>query len=63
MKVINGQKVYPSLDAITEPIDVVTLYVSADILTKIADAIFAKSPQKIIFNPDAENLELERLAF
>ncbi|MCX5681533.1 MAG: CoA-binding protein, partial [Candidatus Omnitrophica bacterium] len=51
IKAIDGQYVYPSLGAISEDIDVVSLYVSDDISTKIADAILQKFPKKIIFNP------------
>ncbi len=61
IKNIDGQRIYSSLEAITEPIDVITLYVSSDVSTKIALAILAKSPKKIIFNPGTENLVLERL--
>jgi len=62
IKIIDGQKVFPSLEAITEPVDIVTLYVSEDISSKIVQSILQKSPHKIIFNPGAENSHLEELA-
>ena len=62
IKMIDGQKVYPSFEAITEPIDIITLYVSADVSSNIASSILQKFPHKIIFNPGAENAHLEELA-
>jgi uncharacterized protein len=62
IKEIEGMKVYPSVKDITDPIDTVTMYVAADISAKIAEDILAKKPRRIIFNPGAENPELERLA-
>ncbi len=62
IKEIEGMKVYPSVKDIADPIDTVTLYVAADISTKIAEDILAKKPKRIIFNPGAENPELESQA-
>ncbi len=57
LKEIEGVKVYPSISDITDAIDTVTLYVSADISSSLTDAILAKKPRRIIFNPGAENPE------
>ncbi len=62
MKDIEGRKVYASITDISEPIDTVTLYVSHEVSTRLADAIFQKAPRRIIFNPGAENPELEKNA-
>ncbi len=62
IKIIDGQKVYSSLEAIAEPVDIITLYVSEDISSKMAQSILQKFPRKIIFNPGAENPYLEELA-
>jgi len=50
--------VYPNLEAVTEPIDTVTLYVNAEASSKMVESILAKKPRRIIFNPGAENPEL-----
>ena len=59
IKNIDGMKVYPSIRDIAEPVDTVSMYVAADISTSLAGDIFAKNPKRIIFNPGAENPELE----
>ncbi len=56
---IEGIAVYPSLKDILDPIDTVSLYVSADISTLLAEDILAKKRRRIIFNPGAENPLLE----
>jgi hypothetical protein len=61
VKIIDGEAVYPTLDAIYEPIDTISLYVAADISTKIASSILQKAPKRVIFNPGAENDYLEQL--
>ncbi len=59
---IEGLKVYQSLKDIGVPLDTVTLYVSADISTKLAHEILSQKPRRIIFNPGAENPLLEQKA-
>lgn len=56
---IDGIAVYPALGVINEPIDTVTLYVNAAASSAIAREILAKNPRRIIFNPGAENPELQ----
>lgn len=62
IKDIDGQKVYPSIKDIVDPIDTVSMYVAADISSSLAGDIFSKSPKRIIFNPGAENPDLEAQA-
>lgn len=62
IKMIDGQKVYPSIKDITEPIDTISLYVAADVSTQLSRDLFEKNPKRIIFNPGAENSELEKSA-
>ena len=62
VKEVEGMKVYPSIVDIEEEIDTVTLYVSADISSQIAEDILSKHPRRIIFNPGAENPDLEKKA-
>lgn len=59
---VDGLKVYPSIQDITEPIDTVSMYVAADVSSKIGDDILAKKPRRIILNPGAENPEFESRA-
>jgi uncharacterized protein len=62
IKEIDGIKVYPSIGNILEPVDTVSLYVSKEISSKLAEDFFKKKPRRIIFNPGAENPELEAMA-
>jgi uncharacterized protein len=62
IKEIEGMKVYPSIKEVKDPIDTVSMYVSADISTTIADDILSQKPWRIIFNPGAENPLLEQQA-
>jgi predicted CoA-binding protein len=59
---IEGIKVFSSIKDIKEPIDTVSMYVAADISTTLADAILSQKPRRIIFNPGAENPDLEQKA-
>ena len=62
IKSIDGIPVAQSIKDIKEPIDTVSLYVSADISTALANDILAQKPRRIIFNPGAENADLEAKA-
>ena len=62
IKTIEGTPVYPSLNDISEPIDTVSMYVAADISNLLANDILAQKPRRIIFNPGAENPDLETKA-
>lgn len=59
---IDGTKVYASIGDILEPVDTVSLYVSKEISSKLGEDFFKKKPRRIIFNPGAENPELEARA-
>ena len=61
LKEIEGLKVYVSVRE-TPAIDTVSLYLSAKNSSKIADEIISKKPKRIIFNPGAENPELQSKA-
>lgn len=58
LKNMLGLPVFSSLEAVPEPVDTVTLYVGADISSKLEGAIRAAKPKRVIFNPGAENPEL-----
>ncbi len=55
---IEGLKAYPNLDAITEPIDYVSLYVPPAVGVKLLPAIAAKNPKEVWLNPGSESDEL-----
>jgi len=59
---IEGQRVYASMKDIDAPVDTVTLYVNSHISGAMQEGIFSKTPGRIIFNPGAENPELEKEA-
>ena len=58
IKEIEGTMVFPSIRDVPQKIDTVSLYVAADISTKIGDELLAVQPRRVIFNPGAENPEL-----
>ncbi len=62
LKEIDGIKVYPKIANIMDPIDTLTLYVSANISSLLIDEILQKDPKRIIFNPGAENTDLNAKA-
>jgi len=62
IKLIDGVSVFASIKDITDSLDTVTLYVAADISNLLTADILAKKPRRIIFNPGAENPQLEALA-
>jgi len=52
---IAGQTVTSKLADITEPVDTLTMYVSATISSKLSDDIVRLRPGRVVFNPGAEN--------
>ncbi len=52
---IEGTPVFKSLSDITEPVDTITVYLSAARSDKIAGDIEDCNARRIIFNPGAEN--------
>ena len=55
---IEGLKAYPNLNAITEPIDYISLYVPPAVGLKLLPAIAAKEPKEVWLNPGSESDEL-----
>jgi predicted CoA-binding protein len=55
---IEGLKAYPTLDAIPEPVDFVSLYVPPAVGLKALPAIAAMKPKEVWLNPGAESDEL-----
>ncbi len=55
---IEGIRVYPGLGEVSVPLDTVTVYLGAERSRPLAGAILAARPQRVIFNPGAENAEL-----
>ena len=62
LREIEGTKVYPSIAEVPGRVDTISLYVSKEISSNLSDALIKKSPQRIIFNPGAENQDLEAKA-
>ena len=62
LKEINGITVYPSIKHIKCSIDTITMYVSKKNSDLLSDDIIACKPKRIIFNPGAENKDLEKKA-
>ena len=59
IKEIEGMNVYPVLNDIKDQVDTISMYVAADISNGLTEDLIARSPRRIIFNPGAENPELE----
>ena len=55
---IEGITVVADLSAITSPVDTVTMYVGAAISNGLTEKLTALKPQRVIFNPGAENAPL-----
>ncbi len=58
IKTVEGTPVFASIKDIPQDIDTVTLYVAADISNQLTNDILECVPQRIIFNPGAENPQL-----
>ncbi|MBF0546540.1 MAG: CoA-binding protein [Candidatus Riflebacteria bacterium] len=58
LEMIDGIPVYPSLKAISTPIDTITVYLSETNQKIIENDILQSSTRRVIFNPGAENQEL-----
>lgn len=59
---IHGQKCYPALEAVPQPVDTITLYIGEERSKLLEDKILSLKPRRIIMNPGAENHELENKA-
>ena len=58
-KPINGIRCYPSLCAIGEPLDTITVYLSEKNSTPLIEEVIESTPRRVILNPGAENDKLE----
>lgn len=56
---VNGVTVIPTLGDVNGPVDTVTVYVSPKVSSKMIESLVAVAPGRVIFNPGAENPELE----
>ncbi len=59
---IQGFKVYPSLPSVKNEgikIDTLTVYLRAELSAGLEKEILELSPKRVIFNPGAENFDLE----
>lgn len=59
MATVEGLQAYPSVDAIPESLNLVTLYVPAAVGVTLLPAIAAKKPDQLWVNPGAESPELK----
>lgn len=59
LKEIEGLPVHASLAEVTGPVDTVTLYVGPAASADMAAGLIALKPKRVIFNPGAENAELQ----
>ncbi len=57
---IDGIETYRDLERCPSPIDVLTLYVGAQISEPLAPQIIATKPKLVIFNPGSESEKLRR---
>jgi len=57
---VDGLAVRHRLDAITAPVDTLTLYVGPARLDPILDQILALNPRRVIFNPGTESARAQQ---
>ena len=58
LKDIEGVPVFKGLQELPEPVDTVTVYLSAANSSRIAESILESGARRVIFNPGAENPRL-----
>ena len=58
-KVIDAIEVVGSLSEIRETVDTLTLYLGADRLKPLINAIVELKPRRVIFNPGTESVEVQ----
>ena len=61
-KEVLGQRCYPTIAEVPQPIHTVTLYLGAARSEPLIPEILAARPERIILNPGAENANLEKAA-
>lgn len=59
-KPVDGVQCYPTLRAITEPLDIITVYLSEGNSTPLISDVIQTAPRRVILNPGAENENLKR---
>ena len=59
LKIILGLPVFETIEQIPVPIHTATLYVGSDRSGTLIDGLLSTYPQRVIFNPGAENPTLE----
>ena len=59
LKKVNQLSVLEDLEQINETVDTLTMYVNAKVSSELIDKIIKLKPKRIIFNPGAENFEIE----
>lgn len=57
---IDDVSVFSDLDAVNTPVHTLTIYVKAEISKTLLPQIIRLNPKRVIFNPGAENMELEK---
>jgi predicted CoA-binding protein len=57
-----GEKCYPSVAKVPEPIDTITIYLRQSRSDPLIEEILEAKPERIIMNPGAENDDLARSA-
>ncbi len=55
---VDGLAVFPSLSAITAPVDTITVYISPQNQQAIASELLNSGARRVIFNPGTENSAL-----
>lgn len=58
---VDGMPVCHSMNDVKQPVDTVTVYVSASISDGLAEDFLKLKPKRVIFNPGAENPRLSRV--
>ena len=59
LEMIEGLPVAPGLDAVCQPVDTLTLYVGPERLKPLIDDVILLKPNRVIFNPGTESMELK----
>ena len=57
---VSGIAARTSLDEVKEDVGTITFYVNASVSSTLADEILSINPERVIFNPGAENEELKK---
>ncbi|NLF15833.1 MAG: CoA-binding protein [Lentisphaerae bacterium] len=60
LETLQGLRVYHRLSEIPQALDTITVYLSPQHSSGLADAIVAARPRRVILNPGAENPDLAR---